>query len=124
MEEAGGFREFDHAADYDLSLRLALRHSVVAVNAVICRYRQHPDNRTHEMFDVGMAEVEEILSGLKEEPGALVGLRHWRARYALGWLVKGCLGKAGTALLGADKLEFTRLFWHGMRRRLGGLNES
>jgi len=120
MEEVGGFREFDHAADYDLSLRLARQHLVAAVDAVICRYRQHEDNRTHRLFEVGVQEVEAILTDLREEPGAREGLRQWRARHAWGWLAKGRLGKAGMTWCRADKREFARLAWRGMRRWLGG----
>ena len=120
MEAVGGFRDFQQAADYDLSLRLACRYPVAAVDAVVCRYRCHENNTTHRMFELGSMELEEIFADLKEEPGATEGLRCWRANQALGWLLQGRLGRAGAALWGGDKLEFTRLVWRGVSRRLHG----
>ena len=44
---AGGYREgMRHAEDYELWLRLAEQHSIVASDAVTCRYRMHPDQAT------------------------------------------------------------------------------
>jgi len=120
MDAVGGFRDFQQAADYDLSLRLACRYPVAAVDAVVCRYRCHENNTTHRMFELGSEELEEIFADLKEEPGATEGLRRWRANQALGWLMQGRLGRGCAALWGGDKLEFTRLVWRGVSRRLYG----
>lgn len=44
---AGGYREgMRHAEDYDLWLRLAERHCIVASDAVTCRYRVHSSQAT------------------------------------------------------------------------------
>lgn len=45
--QAGGYRdEMRHAEDYDLWLRLAEQHSIVASDDVTCRYRVHPGQAT------------------------------------------------------------------------------
>lgn len=120
MESVGGFQDYVHGADYDLSLRIARARPVAAVDAVVCRYRWHADNASHRMFEVGMDEVEKILTDLDAEPGAAEGLRIWRANHALGCLVQRRYGDAWKALRGGSKGEFARLVWRGIGRRLGG----
>ena len=119
MEEIGGFREFQIAADYDLSLRLSLLHPVAAVDEIICRYRWHSSNTSHKMLEVGIIEVEEILSDLSQEPGAVEGLSFWQANHAICHLMAWRLSDAYKALLKADKVEFSRLVLRGVRRRVG-----
>ena len=119
MEDVGGFRKFEYAADYDLSLRLSLRHPVAAVDEIICQYRWHKENASHHLFEVGVAEVEEVLSGLSGEDGAASALKCWRANHAVSYLMQGRIGLALKKLFGTDKLEFARLICRGVGRRFG-----
>jgi glycosyltransferase involved in cell wall biosynthesis len=48
--EAGGYREdLRFAEDYDLWLRLAERHAILACNTVTCRYRVHTEQISHAL---------------------------------------------------------------------------
>ncbi|NLU91937.1 glycosyltransferase family 2 protein [Chitinophaga sp. Ak27] len=44
MLEAGGYRDYSPAEDYDLSYRISLRHPVANLNEVLVYYRLHGNN--------------------------------------------------------------------------------
>ncbi|MGO4294271.1 glycosyltransferase family 2 protein [Chitinophaga sp. RAB17] len=44
MLEAGGYRDYSPAEDYDLSYRISLRHPVANLNEVLVAYRFHGNN--------------------------------------------------------------------------------
>ena len=116
MTSAGGFQPYQHAADYDLSLRVARENPVAAVDGVYSRYRIHETNASHRQTEVGLNECLEILSKHLPAPAAADGIRRIRAHYACWALRQRKILCAFQQLLKGGMGAFCRMSWDRLMR--------
>lgn len=70
ITEAGGFNpRASRADDYELWLRIALKHPIGFIEQPVARYRVHGDNASHDAFRMTIADLTAIESVMADLPG-------------------------------------------------------
>ncbi len=68
FEKMGGFNEsLRTTQDYDLWFRMAKEYSFVHIPEALVKSRSHPDQGSHTMTDIAMAECNDLLSNFIRE---------------------------------------------------------
>ncbi len=67
--EIGGYHPFDLAEDYDLGLRLALKHPVYCINRILVKYRVHGTNTSFRSLEGLQQALASILSDMHQQLG-------------------------------------------------------
>ena len=116
MTSVGGFQPYQHAADYDLSLRMARENPVAAIDGVYSRYRIHESNVSPHQIELGLNECLEILSKHLPDPAAVDGMRRTRAHYACWALRQRKILCAFQQLLKGGMSTFCRMSWDRLVR--------
>lgn len=69
MIEAGGYRDYSPAEDYDLSYRISLHHPVANLNEVLVAYRLHGNNISTVQDKKGVSAVLRIIENIHTNLG-------------------------------------------------------
>lgn len=69
MIEAGGYRDYSPAEDYDLSYRISLRHPVANLNEVLVAYRIHGNNISTVQDKKAVSAVLRIIENIHTNLG-------------------------------------------------------
>lgn len=69
MLEAGGYRDYSPAEDYDLSYRIALHHPVANLNEVLVAYRLHSNNISKAQHEKALSAELRIIENIHTNLG-------------------------------------------------------
>jgi glycosyltransferase involved in cell wall biosynthesis len=85
--EVGGFPEaYKNSTDYDLFLKLSYEHQVLAVDEILCKYREHSNNRSHLQYVIGAKEGLKSVSNFLPDPRAEIGLKYQYIQLTLAYV--------------------------------------
>jgi len=85
--EVGGFpKAYKNCTDYDLFLKLSYKYHVLAVDEILCKYREHANNRSHSLYVIGAKEGLESVSNFLPDPRAKIGLKYQYVQLTLAYL--------------------------------------
>jgi glycosyltransferase involved in cell wall biosynthesis len=85
--EVGGFPiSYVNSTDYDLFLKLSFNYYVLAVDEVLCKYREHGDNRSHSQYVIGAKEALESVYSFLPDRRAKNGLRFQRINLIIAYI--------------------------------------
>ena len=105
--EVGGINPgFNRAEDYDLFVKLAENHKVRAVQDVICRYRIHETNMSHEDVGDNYTESIQIVSRYLPDPAAVESIKIYETLLAVEEIRNGELRKGACRLLGKGNMKY------------------
>lgn len=85
---------YKNSTDYDLFLRLSYAYQVVAIDEVLCKYREHEGNLSHSQYIIGAEEsVNSVMSFLPDQC-AILGLRYQYTQLTVAYLKDNKILKA------------------------------
>jgi glycosyltransferase involved in cell wall biosynthesis len=105
--ELGGINpQLKQAEDYEIFTKFAYSYTVAAVDAVICLYRIHQNNLSHNQSELSYTESISIVEKYLPDPSAIAGLAVWRAKYAGYLFRKGRIRNAVAQLIQSGNYRY------------------
>lgn len=110
--QVGGFPvHYKNSTDYSLFLKLSHRYQVLAINQVLCKYRDHPKSLSKRQYVIGAEESIQAVSSFLPDQRAVEGLQYQYVNLVIAYIKQKRLLTAMILLIkhGGLKLLFKRI---------------
>jgi len=86
-DDIGGFPvHYKNSTDYHAFLKLSYNYKVVAIDEVLCKYREHSGNLSHFQYVIGAKECVDSVSSFLPDSRAIIGIRYQYVQLAVSYV--------------------------------------
>jgi hypothetical protein len=86
-DDIGGFPvHYKNSTDYHAFLKLSYNYKVVAIDEVLCKYREHSGNLSHFQYVIGAKECFDSVSSFLPDRRAIIGIRYQYVQLAISYV--------------------------------------
>jgi len=86
-DDIGGFpAHYKNATDYHVFLKLSYTYKVIAIDEVLCKYREHSGNLSHSQYIIGAKESVDSVSLFLPDQRAIIGIKYQYAQLAISYV--------------------------------------
>jgi len=94
-KNVGGFpSHYKNSTDYNLFLKLAYDYQVVAIDKVLCKYREHEGNLSHSQYVIGAKESIDSVASFLPDQCAIIGLKYQYTQLVVAYIKDNRIFKA------------------------------
>jgi hypothetical protein len=86
-DDIGGFpAHYKNSTDYHVFLKLSYAYKVIAIDEVLCKYREHSGNLSHSQYIIGAKESIDSVASFLPDRCAIIGLKYQYAQLVVAHL--------------------------------------
>jgi glycosyltransferase involved in cell wall biosynthesis len=86
-DDVGGFpAHYKNSTDYHVFLKISYTYKVIAIDEVLCKYREHSGNLSHSQYVIGAKECVDSVSLFLPDQRAIIGIKYQYVQLAISYV--------------------------------------